>query len=43
MSVEHNKIVARRLFEEVFNDKKVEIVDELVADNIVDHNKIIFV
>jgi predicted ester cyclase len=41
VSVEHNKIVARRLFEEVFNDKKVEIVDELVADNIVDHNKII--
>ena len=42
VSVEHNKIVARRLFEEVFNDKKVEIVDELVADDVVDHNKIIF-
>ena len=42
MSVEQNKIVARRLFEEVFNDKKVELLDELVADNVVDHNKIIF-
>ena len=42
MSVEQNKVVARRLFEEVFNDKKVELVDELVADDVVDHNKIIF-
>jgi predicted ester cyclase len=42
LSVEQNKIVARRLFEEVFNDKKVELLDELVADNVVDHNKIIF-
>jgi predicted ester cyclase len=42
MSVEQNKVVARRLFEGVFDNKKVEFLDELVADNVVDHNKIIF-
>ena len=42
MSVEQNKTLARRLFEDVFNDKKIELVDELVADDVVDHNRIIF-
>ena len=42
MSVEHNKVVAERFFEEVFNDKKVELLDELVASDVIDHNKIIF-
>jgi predicted ester cyclase len=42
VSVEHNKIVAKRFFEEVFNNKKVELVDELVASDVIDHNKIIF-
>ena len=41
MSVEQNKIVAERFFEEVFN-KKVEFVDELVSGDVVDHNMIIF-
>jgi predicted ester cyclase len=40
--VEQKKVVVRRLFEEIFNDKKVELVDELVAHDVVDHNKIIF-
>ncbi len=31
MPVEHNKIVTRRLFAEVFNHKKVALIGELVA------------
>ena len=42
VSIEQNKIVAERFFEEVFNNKKVEVVDELVSGDVVDHNKIIF-
>jgi predicted ester cyclase len=42
VSVEQNKVVAERFFEEVFNNKKVEFVDEIVASDVVDHNKIIF-
>jgi hypothetical protein len=42
VSVEQNKIVAERFFEEVFNNKKTESVDELVAGDVVDHNRIIF-
>ena len=42
VSVEQNKIVAERFFEEVFNNTKVELVDKLVASDVVDHNRIIF-
>ncbi len=42
VSVEQNKIVAERFFEEVFNNKEVEPVDELVSSDVIDHNKIIF-
>ena len=42
MSVQQNKVVVRRFIEEVFNVGKVELVDELVADDVVDHGKIIF-
>ena len=42
MSVEHNKVVVERFFEAVFNNKKVELLDELVANDVIDHNKIIF-
>ena len=42
VSVEHNNVVAERFFEEIFNNKKVELVDELVASDVIDHNKIIF-
>jgi predicted ester cyclase len=37
---EQNEAVVRRLLEEVFDGKKV--VDEIMADGVVDHNKIIF-
>jgi predicted ester cyclase len=40
--VEENKAVVRRLFEEVFNQKRPEMLEELLADDTVDHNKIIF-
>ena len=42
MSVEQNKTVAEKFFEEVCNNKKVELVDELVSGDVGDHNKIIF-
>ena len=42
MSVEENKIVARRFFEEVFNQKQPELIEELLTEGVVDHNKIIF-
>ena len=42
MSVEENKAVVRRFFEEVFNQKQPELLGELLADAVVDHNKIIF-
>lgn len=42
MSVEENKAVVRRFFEEVFNQKQPEVLEELLADGVVDHNKIIF-
>ena len=42
LSVEENKAVVRRFFEEVFNEKRPEVLEELVTDAVVDHNKIIF-
>ena len=42
MSVEENKVVVRRLFEEVFDQKQPELIEELVTDGVVDHNKIVF-
>jgi hypothetical protein len=43
MSIDENKAVAKKLFGEVFNDRRVELVDEIVADDgVVDHNRIIF-
>ncbi len=42
MSVEQNKVVVRKLFEEVFNVGNMELIDELVAYDVVDHGKIIF-
>lgn len=35
-------MVTQRFFEEVFDDKRVELIDNLVAVDIVDHNQIIF-
>ena len=42
MSVEQNKRAAERFFEEVFNNKRVGFVDQLVAGDVVDHNRVIF-
>jgi predicted SnoaL-like aldol condensation-catalyzing enzyme len=42
MSIDENKAVAKKLFGEVFNNRRVELVDEIVADDVVDHNRIIF-
>ena len=38
MSVESNKAVIRRLFEDVFNQGKVDAIDELVADDVLGHD-----
>ena len=42
MSVEENKAVIRRFFEEVFNRKQPELIEAFLADGVVDHNKIVF-
>jgi predicted ester cyclase len=42
LSVEENKAVVRRFFEEVFNQKQPELIEELLTDGVVDQNKIIF-
>jgi predicted ester cyclase len=40
MSTEQNKMLARRLFEEVWSSKNLAVVDELVAPNFVFHNSV---
>jgi predicted ester cyclase len=42
LSVEDNKAVVRRFFEEVFNRKRPELVERFLADGAVDYNKIVF-
>ena len=42
MSVEENKAVVRQFFEEVFNQQQPEVLEELLADSVVDHNQVIF-
>ena len=42
MSVEENKAAVRRFFKEVFNEKQPVLIKELVTDEVVDHNKIVF-
>lgn len=39
MSVEGNKALARRFFEEGFNQGNLDVVDELIAEDAVDHEK----
>jgi steroid delta-isomerase-like uncharacterized protein len=41
VSLDDNKELVRRLYEEAFNDGDLELVDELVADDVVTHNPII--
>ena len=38
MSVEENKAVIRRLFDEVFNYQNFDVLDELVAEDVVNHS-----
>ena len=38
MSLEENKRVARRVFEEFFNNYELALADELIAPEVVDHN-----
>ena len=40
MSTEQNKMVARRLFEEVWNSKNLAVLDEMLAPNFVFHNSV---
>ncbi len=40
MSTEQNKMLARHLFEEVWNQKNLAVLDELVAPNFVFHNSV---
>ena len=40
MSVEENKTVVRRLFEEIYNGGNLELADELLDANYVGHNPI---
>ena len=37
MSTEQNKQLVRRLIEEVFNQKKMDVIEELVAPDFVEH------
>ena len=34
MSVKNNEVIIRRLFDEVFNQGKMEVIDELVAEDV---------
>jgi hypothetical protein len=42
LSVEENKAVVRRFFEEVFNQKQPELIEQLLTYGVVDHNTIVF-
>jgi predicted ester cyclase len=42
LSVEQNKALVRRFFEEVFNQRQPELIEQFLADGVVDHNKIVF-
>jgi steroid delta-isomerase-like uncharacterized protein len=40
VSAEENKAVIRRLFDEVYNDQNFDALDELVAEDVVNHSVI---
>jgi steroid delta-isomerase-like uncharacterized protein len=40
MSAEENKAVIRRLFEEVYNGHDFDLLDELVAEDVVNHSAV---
>ena len=38
MSAEENKAVIRRLFDEFYNAQNLDVLDELVADDVINHS-----
>ena len=38
MSAEENKAIIRRLFDEVYNDQDFDVLDEMVAQDVVNHS-----
>ncbi|MBD3884926.1 ester cyclase [Phormidium tenue FACHB-886] len=38
MSIEMNKSIVRRYYEEVFNQREIDVVDELIADKFIDND-----
>ena len=40
MSLEQNKAIVRRLFDEVYNAKNIALIDDLIAPDFVDHNPV---
>ena len=38
MAVEENKAIIRGLFDEVYNDQNLDVLNELVADDVVNHS-----
>jgi hypothetical protein len=38
MSIEENKALTSRWYDEFWNKRKFEVADELMADNLVDHH-----
>jgi hypothetical protein len=38
MSAESNKAALRRLYEELFNTKNLAVIDELYAEDYIDHS-----
>lgn len=40
MSPEENKTVIRRLFDEVYNGQNLDVLEELVAQNVVNHSAV---
>ena len=38
MAVEENKAIIRGLFDEVYNDQNLDVLNELVADDVVHHS-----
>lgn len=40
MSAEENKVVIRRLFEEVYNGHDFDLLAELVAEDVVNHSAV---
>ena len=39
MSTEQNKVIVRRIFDELFNKGNLGIIDELIAPDAIDHNE----